>query len=294
MRIALIGTGMMGERMGGRLLDAGHELAVYNRTRGRTAALEARGAAVAGTPRAAAEGAGFLITMLSDAGAVRATAQGDTGFLAAPGERSVGRHVDGVAGGVPGAGRGGASSRACALLDAPVSGSLGAAVKGMLVILVGGAAADVAAAKPLFDVLGRATLHMGASGAGSATKLAVNAFLLATMVASSEALRLGSAEGVQREELLQALARSEILPAWALGKLESLGGGEARTAFSLALADKDLRLVEETAAAAGLELPLTRLWPASTRAPWRRGWATRDFSAVDAADCRRGQVPTAG
>jgi 3-hydroxyisobutyrate dehydrogenase len=56
MKIALIGTGMMGERMGGRLLDAGHELAVYNRTRVRTASLEARGASVADTPRAAAAG----------------------------------------------------------------------------------------------------------------------------------------------------------------------------------------------------------------------------------------------
>jgi 3-hydroxyisobutyrate dehydrogenase len=282
MRIALIGTGMMGERMGGRLLDAGHELAVYNRTRARTAALEARGAAVASTPRAVAEGAGFLITMLSDAAAVRATAQGESGFLAAPGERL---WVD-MSTVSP------AESRELAaeahrhgwrVLDAPVSGSLGAAVKGTLVILAGGADADVAAAKPLFDILGRATLHMGTNGAGSATKLAMNAFLLATMVAGSEALKLGSAEGVRREELLEALARSEILPAWALGKLESLGGGETRTAFSLALADKDLRLVAETAAAAGLELPLAEAVAGVYARALAAGLGDRDFSAVDAS-----------
>ena len=128
MRIALIGTGMMGERMGGRLLDAGHELAVYNRTRARTTALEARGAAVAGTPRAAAEGAGFLITMLSDAGAVRATAQGDTGFLAAPGERL---WVD-MSTVSPAESRelaAEAHRHGVRALDAPVSGSLGAAVR---------------------------------------------------------------------------------------------------------------------------------------------------------------------
>lgn len=282
MKIALIGAGMMGERMGGRLLDAGHELAVYNRTRARTAALEARGAAVADTPRAAAEGAAFLVTMLSDAAAVRATAQGKTGFLAAPGERL---WVD-MSTVSP------AESRELAaearrhrvrVLDAPVSGSLGAAVKGMLVILVGGAAEDVAAAKPLFDVLGRATLHMGPNGAGSATKLAVNGFLLATMVAGSEALKLGSAEGVRREELLEALARTEILPAWALGKLESLGGEEVRTAFSLALADKDMRLVDETAAAMGLELPLANIVAGVYARALAAGLGDRDFSAVDAA-----------
>jgi 3-hydroxyisobutyrate dehydrogenase len=93
MRIAPIGTGMMGERMGGRLLDAGHELAVHNRTRARTAALEARGAVVADSPRAAADG--FVITMLADAAAVRATAQGDTGILVAPGDRLGGAQARG-------------------------------------------------------------------------------------------------------------------------------------------------------------------------------------------------------
>jgi 3-hydroxyisobutyrate dehydrogenase-like beta-hydroxyacid dehydrogenase len=282
MKIALIGTGMMGERMGGRLLDAGHELAVYNRTRARTAALEARGAAVADTPRAAAEGASFLATMLSDAVAVRATAQGESGFLAAPGDRL---WVD-MSTVSPAESRElavEANRQGVRVLDAPVSGSLGAAVKGMLVILVGGAAEDVAAAKPLFDILGRATLHMGPSGAGSATKLAVNAFLLATMVAGSEALKLGSAEGVQRQELLDAFARTEIVPAWALGKLESLGGGEVRTAFSLALADKDLRLVDETAAAMGLELPLARTVAGVYARALAAGLGQRDFSAVDAA-----------
>jgi|SRR5450756_1053895 len=282
MKIALIGAGMMGERMGGRLLDAGHELAVYNRTRARTAALEARGAAVADTPRAAAEGAAFLVTMLSDAAAVRATAQGETGFLAAPGERlwvdmSTVSPVESRELAAE------ARRHRVRVLDAPVSGSLGAAVKGMLVILVGGAAEDVAAAKPLFDVLGRATLHMGPNGAGNATKLAVNAFLLATMVAGSEALKLGSAEGVRREELLEALARTEILPAWALGKLESLGAGEVRTAFSLALANKDMRLVDETAAAMGLELPLANTVAGVYARALAAGLGDRDFSAVDAA-----------
>ncbi len=282
MKIALIGTGMMGERMGGRLLDAGHELAVYNRTRTRTAALEARGAAVADTPRAAAEGAEYLVTMLADSAAVRATAGGETGFLAAPGERL---WVD-MSTVSPAESRelaGEARRHEVRVLDAPVSGSLGAAAKGMLVIFVGGSAEDVAAARPLFDVLGRATLHMGPSGAGSATKLAVNAFLLATMVAGAEAVKLGEAEGVQRAKLLDALRRTEILPAWVLGKLDSVGGGEVRTAFSLALADKDMGLVGQTAAAMDLELPLATTVAGIYARAVAAGLGERDFSAVDAA-----------
>jgi 3-hydroxyisobutyrate dehydrogenase-like beta-hydroxyacid dehydrogenase len=283
MKIALIGTGMMGERMGGRLLDSGHELAVYNRTRSRTAALEARGAAVADSPRDAAEGSAFLVTMLSEASAVHATAQGESGFLAAPGERlwidmstvspEESRQLAAEA-----------RSHGVRMLDAPVSGSLGAADKGMLVILAGGADEDVAAAKPLFDVLGRATLHMGPSGAGSATKLAVNAFLLSSMVAASEAVRIGSAEAVPRDKLVEAFLRTEILPGWAIGKLESLNEGEVRTAFSLALADKDMRLIAEMAAALDLRLPLAAIVAGAYARALEAGLGGADFSAVDAAD----------
>ena len=282
MKIALIGTGMMGERMGGRLLDAGHELAVYNRTRGRTAALAARGALVAESPRAAAEGAPFVVTMLADGAAVRATALGEEGFLAAadhglwidmstlsPAESRVLAEE--------------ARRRGVRMLDAPVSGSLGAAVKGMLVIVVGGDAEDVAAAKPLFDVLGRATLHMGPAGAGSATKLAVNAFLLATMVSGSEALRIGSAEGVDPKILLEALARTEILPAWALGKLQGLSRGDVPTAFSVSLADKDLRLIAETAKERDLEMPLASAAAGVYARALAAGLGGRDFSEADAA-----------
>jgi 3-hydroxyisobutyrate dehydrogenase len=123
---------------------------------------------------------------------------------------------------------------------------------------------------------------MGPNGAASASKLAVNAFLLATTVAGSESLKLGSAEGVRREELLETLARTEILPTGALGKLESVGAGEVRTAFSLALADKGMRLVEETAAM-GLELPLANTVADVCARALAAGLGDRDFSAVDAA-----------
>ena len=263
MKIALIGTGMMGERMGGRLLDAGHELAVFNRTRERTAALAARGAAVADTPRAAAEGAEFLITMLADAAAVRATTRGETGFLGAPGERL---WVD-MSTVSPAESRDLAAEarrRGVRVLDAPVSGSLGAAVKGMLVILVG---------DPAHGPKRRGQRHQ-AGGERVPSR------------DHGRGLRGAQArirEGVRREELLEALTRTEILPAWVLGKLESLGAGEMRTAFSLALADKDLRLIEETASAASLELPLAKAVAGVYARALEAGLGDRDFSAVDTA-----------
>jgi 3-hydroxyisobutyrate dehydrogenase len=281
MKVAFVGTGMMGGRMAGRLLDAGHEVSVYNRTRERTSSLARRGAVVADTPRAAAEGAEALISILADPEAVWATALGDEGFLAGLGRGGLWVDMSTLS---PAASRelaAAARGFGVRMLDAPVSGSLGAADKGTLVILVGGAAEDVAAAAPLFDVLGRSAIHLGPSGAGSIAKLAVNVFLLAAMVAGAEALRLAVAEGLDRTKLLHALRRTEIMPAWTLGKLEALDMGETRTAFSLALAVKDLTLVHETARSAGVELPLAEAVRAIYSSALAAGLGEHDFSAVE-------------
>ena len=168
------------------------------------------------------------------------------------------------------------------MIDAPVSGSLTAADKGKLVFLVGGATNDVVSARPVFSALGRDSVHLGTSGAGSAGKLAVNAFLLAAMAAAAEAVRLGTAEGVDPAALLAGVTRTEIVPAWAVGKLERLQAGDLRPAFALALADKDLRLIEQTAAGSGVELPLLDACRGLYAAAVAAGRGDLDFSAVEA------------
>jgi 3-hydroxyisobutyrate dehydrogenase len=281
MRLALIGTGMMGERIGRRLLDAGYELALYNRTAERTKALAASGATVAATPRDAASRAEVVLTMLADPAAVRAVAYGENGLLAG---MQGGLWID-LSTVAPSDSRefaAAAGERGVRMLDAPVSGSLGAAERGMLVVLAGGAEGDVAAARPVLDVLGRATVHLGPCGAGSAGKLAVNAFLLAAMAAAVEAVRLGESEGVESSALLAGLSRTEIMPAWAVGKLERLQEGDLRPAFSLALADKDLRLMEATAEAAGVGLPLLDAVRGLYAGALAAGRGDLDFSAVEA------------
>ena len=282
MRLALIGTGMMGERMGRRLLDAGHGLAAYNRTAERTAGLAAAGAEVTATPREAAAGAEVVLTMLADPDAVRAVAYGDDGLLAGMGGGALWIDLSTVAPSDSREYSAAAHEHGVRMIDAPVSGSLTAADKGKLVFLVGGAATDVASARPVFSVLGRDSVHLGPSGAGSAGKLAVNAFLLAAMAAAAEAVRLGTAEGVDPAVLSAGLARTEIVPAWAVGKLERLREGDLRPAFSLALAVKDLRLIEQTAAGSGVALPLLDAARGLYAAAAAAGRGDLDFSAVEA------------
>ena len=199
MRLALIGTGMMGERLGGRLLDAGHELAVYNRTAERTAALAARGRAVATTPREAAAGGRPSCSRCSPTRRPCApVAYGDDGLLAgAEGGAPVGRPLHRRARRLARVRRGGARARACAMLDAPVSGSLGAAEKGMLVFLVGGAAERRrGGAAASSDVLGRATRATWARAAPAAPASSPSTpFCSRRMAAAVEAVRLGAQRG---------------------------------------------------------------------------------------------------
>ncbi len=281
MRLSLIGTGMMGERMGRRLLDAGHGLTVHNRTTERTRRLAARGAAVAGTPRDAAGGAQAVLTMLADPAAVRAMAYGGEGLLAGMAAGSLWIDLSTVGPDDSREFAAAAREHGVGMVDAPVSGSLGAADSGMLVLLVGGAEEHVSAARPVFAVLGRAAVHLGPSGAGSAGKLAANAFLLAAMAAGVEAVRLGASQGVEPAALLSALGRTEVVPAWAIGKLERLEDGDVRPEFTLALADKDLGLIEAAAAGAGEDLPLLAAVRELYAGALAAGRGDLDFSAVE-------------
>ena len=98
MKVALLGLGVMGQGMAGRLLAHGHALSAYNRTPGKAADLEGRGARIAGTPREAAEGAEVVITMVANDAALRQVAEGADGFLAGLGEGAIAlqmSHTDG-------------------------------------------------------------------------------------------------------------------------------------------------------------------------------------------------------
>jgi 3-hydroxyisobutyrate dehydrogenase len=220
--------------------------------------------------------------MLADPAAVRAVAYGEEGLLAGMAGGSLWIDLSTVAPADSREFAAAAGERGVRMLDAPVSGSLGAAERGMLVVLAGGTEGDLAAARPVLDILGRATVHLGPSGAGSAGKLAANAFLLAAMAAAVEAVRLGESEGVESSALLTGLSRTEIMPAWAIGKLERLQEGDLRPSFSLALAHKDLRLMEATADAAGADLPLLDAVRALYAAALAAGRGDLDFSAVEA------------
>jgi 3-hydroxyisobutyrate dehydrogenase len=237
--IAFLGLGHMGAPMARRLVAAGHDVVVWNRTGSRTAALVESGARTADTPAAAASDAGVVITMLSDPAAVESVLFGPNGVVAAlaPGSRLVEMStigpdaVHGIASRLP-AGVG--------LVDAPVGGSVRHATAGELRVFAGGDASDLDAVTPILAELG-SVVRCGGVGSGAAIKLVANTSLVAGMTLLGETLTLADSLGVPRELAMQVLSAGPL--GGVLKRAQAAGGF-----FTVELAAKDLGLAVGLAA----------------------------------------------
>lgn len=273
----MVGLGAMGSRVAARLLDAGHEVTVWNRSRGRLSQLINRGAAAAATPAEAALRAEVLITMLSDPPALRSVAEGPHGIAAAArppltvvemstvGQAAVAR----LASVLP-AGTG--------LLDAPVLGSRAEAESGSLVIFMGGPAELAERITPLLTVLG-SVIHTGPLGSGAAAKLVANAAVFGTVGVLGETISLAKALGLPPDTAFRVLAATP-LAAQAARRRPVIEAGEYAPRFALTLARKDASLINEAAAAAGTGLRLTAAVEAWLADAERAGLGDRDYTAM--------------
>ena len=204
-RVAFVGAGRMGSGMAARLLGAGHEVVVWNRTADRAAELVAAGAQVAPTPRQAAEGADAIVVMVSDDDASRSVWTGPDGLLAgaAPGALAVecstlshGWVLDLAAA---------ARDRGLRYVDSPVTGLPDAAAAGKLTLLIGADDADLAAVRPLLEPLSAVVLHFGPVGAGTAYKLIVNLMGAVQIAGVAEGMAMAERAGLDLELVARAI-----------------------------------------------------------------------------------------
>jgi HAD superfamily hydrolase (TIGR01450 family) len=273
--VAVVGLGAMGSRIAARLLDARHEVTVWNRSAGKLAPLVARGAVAATTPAEAANQAEVLITMLSDPQALRSVTEGKHGIAA--GARPPLTVVEMSTVG-PAAVATLASSLPArtGLVDAPVLGSLAEAESGSLVIFVGGSASDVQPVMPLLSVLGSA-VQVGRLGCGAAAKLVANAAVFGTVEMLGETIAMARALGLPADIAYQVLAETP-LAAQAARRRAAIEAGEYPPRFRLTLAHKDARLINEAAASARLRLmAAAQTWLADAE---QAGLGDRDYTAV--------------
>jgi 3-hydroxyisobutyrate dehydrogenase-like beta-hydroxyacid dehydrogenase len=275
-KVAVVGLGAMGSRIARRLLDAGHELVVWNRDSTKGAPLADLGATVAKSPGAAAREAQAILIMVFDQHALRDVTEGSDGLA----ESSAGVTVIQMSTVGPAAVRRLASvlPAQAGLLDAPVLGSRSEAESGTLKIFAGGPQPLVERWTPLLSVLG-SVLHVGPLGAGTAAKLVANSTLLGVLGVLGEALALAQGLGLSRDIAFEVLAGTP-LAAQAERRRPALESGEFPARFTLSLAAKDADLILEAATASGVELRLVRAVGAWFAEAEEGGRGEQDYSAL--------------
>ncbi len=253
-RLAFVGLGIMGRPMAGHLLAAGHRLLVHTRTGSTAAELLAAGATWADSPAAAAAAADVVFTCVTDTPDVEAVLLGPAGVVrsARPGLIVVDHSTIS-----PVATRTFAddlSRHGTTLLDAPVSGGDLGARNATLSIMVGGPPAAVAAVLPLLHLMGKTVTHCGDVGTGQLTKLVNQVLVGVTNLAVCEAMTLAVAGGLDPAKTIAAVAGGAA-GSWQLSNLApKMIAGDFAPGFRVDLQQKDLRLVLEAAAAAGIDL----------------------------------------
>jgi 3-hydroxyisobutyrate dehydrogenase-like beta-hydroxyacid dehydrogenase len=252
MRVAILGTGKMGGAMARRLNSAGHELTLWNRTRERAEKLGI--GKVAATPAEAADGAEIVISMLTDADAVRAAYLGEEGAV-----KSARRQVfvemstagtDVAKEIAPAVERAGAQ-----FVEAPVMGSIGAVEAGTLVVLAAGAGEAIESALPVLEALGQVR-RVGDLRSAASLKLVANSMTAGVSALGAELQSAGTAAGLNPEDVFFVITR--IAPGLSARKAGFVEHRYEPVTFALRDALKDVRMASELYQRSGSTTPLTR------------------------------------
>jgi 3-hydroxyisobutyrate dehydrogenase len=279
-RVAILGLGIMGSGMAGRVLSGGFPLVVYNRNSEKAAPFAAKGATVATTPKEAASQADIIISVVSDDDASRGIWLGENGALAgaAPGSILIESStltvswMQQLAQSV--------AQKKCEFLDAPVTGSKPHAANGELFFLVGGPAAALEKAKPVLAVMSRGMLHLGANGSGARMKL-INNFVCGVQAAAlAEAATLIQKGGLDAEKAFSVLTNGA--PGSPLVKTlsERVATGNTDVNFQLRLMAKDLGYAIDEASRNQMRLDTAAAARGIFERAIEKGYGNKDMSAV--------------
>jgi 3-hydroxyisobutyrate dehydrogenase-like beta-hydroxyacid dehydrogenase len=275
--VGLIGLGHMGTAMAERLLDAGYDLVVYNRTAEKAGALAERGAAVAETAAGLVEQVDIVLTSLANDEALEAVAA-EVVAAARPGTVLVDTSTVSPT----------ASARVAALaesasvpyLRAPVSGNPAVVRAGNLTFIVSGKRETLESVEPVLLAIGPTIHHVGETEQARVVKLAINLMIGGLAQLMSEALVLGEAAGVSRAALLEVMGSSAAGAPFVKYKTEPLLRDDYSATFTTALMEKDVDLILAAAEEAGVELPLAGELKRILLGAIEAGYADDDFISL--------------
>lgn len=285
--IAFIGLGHMGSPMALNLVKAGHKLVVFDLVPAAIKTLVDAGASAAESAQAAVKGAEVVITMLPASKHVEGLYLGDAGLLTDIAAGTLVLECSTIASESARKVAQAAKQLGVRMIDAPVSGGTGGAIAGTLTFIVGGEAADLEAARPYLEKMGKNIFHAGAAGAGQVAKICNNMLLGILMAGTSEALALGVANGLDPKVLSDIISKSsgrnwatELYNPWPGVMDHAPASKDYAGGFGVDLMLKDLGLAAESALHARASVPLGELARNLYSMHSAQGNGALDFSSI--------------
>jgi 3-hydroxyisobutyrate dehydrogenase-like beta-hydroxyacid dehydrogenase len=259
MSIGVVGLGKMGSALARRFLSQGSAVVVWNRSSEAAEQLVAEGATAPGDLSAMWRSASTVCTFLADDAAVADVLLGNHGLLemAPPGAMLI--ELSTISPNASAAVADFARAREVRYIRAPVSGNPSVLAAGNLSVIVSGDEAEVAAARPVLELIGPTVTYVGPGEAARVVKLAVNALLAGTAALLAEVVVLAEAWDIERTVLLSVLQRSAIGSPFIGYKSPALVARDYQATFTLAMVLKDLRLAHDAAEAVSVPMRMTDL-----------------------------------
>jgi 3-hydroxyisobutyrate dehydrogenase-like beta-hydroxyacid dehydrogenase len=278
--LGFVGLGVMGSRMAKRLLDAGHSITGYNRTKAKSQWLLDAGMKWADSPRAAAESSEAVFSMIANNAALRAVTEGKEGILAGLSRGKIYVEMSTVS---PAAIRELAKqveANGAEMLDAPVSGSSITLEEGKLSFMVGGKREVFEKVRPYLQAIGPKATYVGGHGLAAAMKVATNLSLAVQMLAFSEGLLLAEKSGIARATAADVLFNSVMASPMVKYRGPFVLNMPDEALFDVNMMQKDLLLALEMGRQLDVPLPTTAVTNEFLTAARGMGFSDKDFAIV--------------
>lgn len=278
--IGYIGLGAMGSQMVNRLLDKGHAVTGYNRTRSKSEWLIEKRMKWADSPREVGEAADVILSMVSNDAALLEIAEGPNGILAALNAQKLWVDMSTVSAATSRAMVARVREKGADMVDAPVSGSTVTLNKGDLLIMVGGRLETFERVKPLLLDIGRKVVHVGENGCGLICKIATNLSLAVQMLAFSEGVLLAEKSGIPRDIAVDVLTNGVIASPMVQYRGPFVLKMPVEALFNVNMQQKDMLLALDLGRKLNVPLPTTAVTNEFLTAARGMGLSDKDFAVI--------------
>ncbi len=278
--IGFIGAGMMGQPMAIRLIDAGYNVKVWNRTPKKATQLVNRGAERAPSVRELARNCSIVITMVSDDNALRSVSEGEQGLIANLGEDAVAVDMSTISPSLSKSLNQNYTRNNAYYIQAPVLGSVPQATDGTLLIFAGGDENAIKKVQPVFDILGKRTWKFENPEQAATIKLTCNLFIASMINTLGEGLLMTKKTGIDGNILLEILNESALGAPMYQTKGKSLLERRFAPRFMVQHMVKDLSLIRQAAHYSGIPMPAVGVIHDLFISAVNKGYGEEDYSAM--------------